>query len=172
MREDSVIANQSLGKERNRNGRGLTELVDSVSRSRITRSMGLWDELLLGAQHGEHEHLHKVPLRCCQDGSGFSVEGGFGEDDMARNSQGSTMLTPGHVRGFGVVADGRHMVKHRCREDFGRSTLSTGGTTPTSFYITCPWLIGPSPEWAMCYDMQCAELPTGKVGENVHLPCL
>jgi hypothetical protein len=48
--------------------------------------MGLWDELLLGAQHGEQEHCHKEPLHCCQDGSGFSVEGGFGEDDMARKA--------------------------------------------------------------------------------------
>jgi hypothetical protein len=97
---------------------------------------------------------------------GFSVEGGFGEDDM-----GSTMLitTPGHVRGFGSTDGTRKgMVKHRCREDFGRRLVDT---LPTSFYITCPWLIGPSPERALCYDMQCAELPTGK-GRACHRLCL
>jgi len=40
------------------------------------------------------------------------------------------------------------MVKHRwCREDFGRRWW----TLPTSFYITCPGLIGPSPERALSH---------------------
>lgn len=85
--------------------------------------MGLWDELLLGAQYGEQD----IPMRCLKGhaalavtAGGFSVEGGFGEDDM-----GSTMLTPGHVRVFGCGRSKLGMVKHRCREDFGRRLVDT-----------------------------------------------
>ncbi len=48
-----------------------------------------------------------ISMRCLKEravtAGGFSVEGGFGADDMAR--YGSTMpITPGHVRR--LVADG------------------------------------------------------------------
>lgn len=83
--------------------------------------MGLWDELLLGAQHGEQD----IPMRCLKGyaaldatAGGFSVEGGFGEDDMAPRCS---------LRGMCecLVADGMGMVKHRCREDFGRRLVDT-----------------------------------------------
>ena len=50
-------------------------------------------------------------LRWLSTAGWVSVEGGFGEDDM-----GSTMLTPGRVRG---LERGGRVVKRRNREDFG-----------------------------------------------------
>ena len=55
-------------------------------------------------------------LRWLSTAGWVSVEGGFGEDDM-----GSTMLTPGHVRGLGrggqtseivKTSDGSELVDH------------------------------------------------------------
>ena len=55
-----------------------------------------------GAQHGEQD----IPMRCLKGhaalaatAGGFSVEGGFGEDDMGLHDAHHS--TPGHVRGLG-----------------------------------------------------------------------
>lgn len=86
-----------------RSDRGRTELVDRRLQVTDHKEYGveLWHELLLGAQHGERAgHPHKVVLKERAALAVYSwwasVEGGFGEDDI-----GSTMLTPGHVRGLG-----------------------------------------------------------------------
>lgn len=55
---------------------------------------------------------------------GFSVEGGFGEDDM-----GSTMLTPGHVRVFGS------------RTEWAWSNIGVVKTSDVELVDTCPQVI-------------------------------
>ena len=84
---------------RNRSGRGRTELVDRRLQVTDHNKYGVMGRTASGAQHGEQD----IPMRCLKGhaalaatAGGFSVEGGFGEDDT-----GSTMLTPGHVRGLG-----------------------------------------------------------------------
>ena len=73
-----------------RSGRGHTELVDRRLQVTDHKKYGVefWDELLLGGQHGERAgHPHKVVLKeraaLAVYSWWVSVEGGFGEDDMA-----------------------------------------------------------------------------------------
>ena len=47
-----------------RSGRGRTELVDRRLQVTDHKKYGvIWDELLLGAQHSEQRHPHKVVLK-------------------------------------------------------------------------------------------------------------
>jgi len=76
------------------------------------------------------------------------------------------MICDASLRGICEIHRGRKsgVVEHRSREDFGFSIVERLSTS----YITCPGLIGPSPE-GPCVTAW--NVPTGKAA-SVSLPCL